>query len=351
VTALEPDEIDLLVVFESDGELLLRVRDAGHRARTLGHTGRPGIANLLPLAVRLARLLPAENPEVVVHWSPRAHVYGTLAQALASCSARTVWIQHVIPSRFWLHRLASALPADVVACVSSAVARRQQLLYPRTRAVVLHPGETCSARSRDAATRRHLGVPKDEYVVGLVGRVEPWKGQDLLVRAVSRLRSEDLSVHALLIGATCSRNWPEFPSHVRALVGELGLRQHVTFVGHVDNVGDAVSACDVIVCASREEGFGLGVVEAMAAGVPVVATRCGGPEDILDHGVSGLLVPAEDVGELVMAIRHLLEHPEVVAGLVSAARQTYGERFTAECSAAAFLSLVRELGTPRPLVA
>jgi glycosyltransferase involved in cell wall biosynthesis len=348
LTAIDPNQIDLLVVFEHDGELAVLAADAGHRVRTLARAGLPTNADLLRLAVPLSRLLAAENAGMTVHWSPRAHVYGTLARILARHPGPTVWIQHVTPSRFWLHRLASALPADAVVCVSSAAARRQRLLYPRTRAVVLHPGTTCEARDRDATDRRRLGVPEDGHVVALVGRVEPWKGQDLLVRAVSELRSDGVSVHALLIGETCSTIWPQFPSRVRALVAELGLRRHVTFAGHRDDMAAALSACDVVVCASREEGFGLGVVEAMAVGVPVVATRCGGPEDILEDGINGLLVPTEDVHGLAGAIRHVLEDPAMAVRLAAAARRSYAERFTADRSAGAFLRLVRDLAAPGP---
>jgi glycosyltransferase involved in cell wall biosynthesis len=209
--------------------------------------------------------------------------------------------------------------------------------------VVLHPGTDRRPRQRDATTHRRLGIPEDGHVVGLVGRIEPWKGQDLLIRAIGVLRDWGLPVHALLIGETCSAAWPEFSSKVLALVAELGLQQDVTFTGHLTDIGFALSDCDVAVCASREEGFGLGVVEAMAAGVPVVATRCGGPEDILEDGVSGILVPVGDVDRLAEGIRRLLEDPEMAARLAAAARQAYAERFTAERSAAAFLRLIQAL--------
>jgi len=80
----------------------------------------------------------------------------------------------------------------------------------------------------------------------------------------------------------------------------------VVFTGYVRDVPAVLAALDVIVCASHEEGFGLAVVEAIAAGVPVVSTRCGGPDDVIEHGLTGLLVPVDDPLRLANVVERLL---------------------------------------------
>ncbi|MGH3625407.1 MAG: hypothetical protein ACRDQ5_27105, partial [Sciscionella sp.] len=119
---LAPQQVDLLVVFESAGELAALASSAGHRVAVLGRTTTPCDADLTTLAAPLASVLATEKPEVTVHWSPRAHVYGSRARQLLGRNGPVAWVQHVIPSDFWLHKLANAYPAQAVVCVSSAVA-------------------------------------------------------------------------------------------------------------------------------------------------------------------------------------------------------------------------------------
>ena len=107
----------------------------------------------------------------------------------------------------------------------------------------------------------------------------------------------------------------EFGAEVAVLAGRLGLVDRIRFTGHVRDVPAVLPALDVLVCASREEGFGLAVVEAMTVGIPVVSTRCGGPEDVLEHGVTGLLASSEHAVELADAVELLLVDPGVAAAL------------------------------------
>jgi glycosyltransferase involved in cell wall biosynthesis len=204
--------LDLVAVFETGGELAELAEKCGHRVAVLGRRHSPSSQDFARLAVRLSRVLRRERPQVTLHWSPRAHIYGTLARQLTGSLGVAGWVQHVMPSRFWLHRLASGLPADAVVCVSSAVARRQRQLYPRRRALIVQPGVDITRPDIDRrSARRTLNLPEIGPVIGVVGRVEPWKGQDVLVRAYGLLRKRGLPEARLLcVGYTRSRTWPEF---------------------------------------------------------------------------------------------------------------------------------------------
>ncbi|MGH3905209.1 MAG: glycosyltransferase [Pseudonocardiaceae bacterium] len=340
---LTPHQVDLLAVFETPGELTDLASAACHRVAVLGRTGTARDADLTTLAEPLARVLTREEPQVTVHWSPRAHVYGTRARQVIGRNG-VAWVQHVIPSDFWLHKLANAYPAQVVVCVSCAVADAHRSLYPDQPVVVLHPGVGGSPASLGKAEARgNLKVPRDALLIGVVGRVEPWKGQDVAVHAVHLLRAQGLPVHALLIGETRSPTWPAFASEVRTLIAELGLAQHVSFTGQLAAPRFTLASLDVLVCSSRQEGFSLVVAEGMAAGVPVVATRCGGPEDLIDDGVNGLLVRAEDPAALAEAVARLATDPALASGLAAAGRATWAGRFTARHGAERFLVLVQGL--------
>jgi len=343
LTTVTPKVIDLLVVFEAMGELVDLAHEAGHRTAVLGRAAEACDADLVALAAPLAEILDGERSRITVHWSPRAHVYGTRARALAHLEGPVAWVQHVIPSRFWLHRLANALPADAVICVSSAVADANRDLYPQRRCRVLHPGIDPEPATLDqVAARWVLGVPTDALVVGVLGRLEPWKGQDVAVRALRLLRTRGLAVHGLMAGER-SPTWPWFADELQELIDRLGMRTDVTLTGHLASPGVALAAMDVLVCASHEEGFGLAVVEAMAAGVPVVATRCGGPHDLITDGRDGVLVPTDDPVALAASVAWLAEDPAARLRLVDAAARTHARRFTARRGADRFLALIQEL--------
>lgn len=334
----------LTVVFETYGEMATRAASYGCITKILG--GRNGTVrdDVSALVDPLAGVLAESRPDVTVFWSPRAQLYGSPAHAHAGRPGRTGWVQHVMPSTFWLHRDASALPSELVICVSSAVERRQRELYPGHATRVLHPGlDTSQAPLSQTAARARLGCAIRAPMIGVVGRVEPWKGQDVAARTVATLVERGVDAHLVLLGRRRSPTWPQFGRDVDRLIRELDLAERVTFAGHRCDVAYILPALDVVVCTSREEGFGLAIVEAMAAGVPVVATRCGGTEDILDHESTGLLVPVDDPLALAEAVESVLRQPLLAARLAARARRVWRDRFTAACSANAFRTLVSDL--------
>jgi glycosyltransferase involved in cell wall biosynthesis len=178
-------------------------------------------------------------------------------------------------------------------------------------------------------------------VIGVVGRIEPWKGQDIAVRMLARLGNKASAL--VLIGDRHSTSWPEFSCQVDALAAELNVADRVVFTGHRIDASALLRGLDVLVCASREEGFGLAVLEAAAAGVPVVATRCGGPEDMIEHEVTGLLVPPEDAAALADAVERVLASPVMAARIAGRAQLLYRERFTGDHGAARFAAALRVL--------
>jgi glycosyltransferase involved in cell wall biosynthesis len=335
-----------LVVFEDDGELVQHAQRCGASATVLAHRiGRPPF-ELGSLVAPLAEQFAAFRPEATVFWSPRAQIYGSAAHLAAGSPGRTAWVQHVIPSRFWIHQAAADAPSDLVICVSRAVQERHEQLYPQRRTAVVHPGlDVPVPLASRAEARRILGITPTGRVIGVVGRIEPWKGQDVAVRMLASLADDSCSL--VLLGERSSATWPEFAGQVEALVAALGVADRVFYAGHHDAAARLLPGLDVLVCASREEGFGLAVLEAMAVGVPVVATRCGGPEDLIEHEVTGLLVEPEQPEALAAAVSRVLADLDLAEGLMLRARHEHRRRFTGRHSTAAFLSMLAALAHGR----
>ena len=174
-------------------------------------------------------------------------------------------------------------------------------------------------------------------VVGTMGRLVPQKAMHVLVDATPALLEADSGLRVLIVGDGPLR------ADLEAQAARLGVAHAVRFAGYQDDVVSAYAAMDVFVLPSRDEGFGLVFLEAMAMGVPVVGTRVIGSEDAVEDGVTGLLVPYADAAALARAARSILEGPELAARLRGSAADRVRRAYSREQFAARVESLYREL--------
>ena len=166
--------------------------------------------------------------------------------------------------------------------------------------------------------RRH-----EQYTVGLVGRLTPWKGQDMFLRAFAAAFPGG-DQRAIIVGSSMFGE-TEFADALPGLAGELGIADRVEFTGFVEDVVGQLARMDVLVhCSTVPEPFGQVVIEGMAAGLPVIATDAGGPAEILRNDVTGLLTPMGDDRALTAALRRLADHPDDAARLAAAGREESG---------------------------
>jgi glycosyltransferase involved in cell wall biosynthesis len=170
--------------------------------------------------------------------------------------------------------------------------------------------------------RSALRLTEHALLVGCLGRLYPRKGQRRLVRAFARVAREVAQAHLLLAGDGPDR------ADLEADIGAFGLGGRVHLLGELDDPGPVLRALDVLAVPSDHEGFGLVVVEAMLAGVPVVASASGGPEDLIEDGVSGRLVPVGgdgvDVDALAAALVEALGDPALRRGWAQLAGERTG---------------------------
>jgi glycosyltransferase involved in cell wall biosynthesis len=154
----------------------------------------------------------------------------------------------------------------------------------------------------------------------MVGRISPWKGQDVFLRAFGQAFSGD-GARASIVGSPLFGE-EDFDAEIQALAASLGLGGRVTFTGFRDDVAAELRTMDVLVHASViPEPFGLVVVEGMAAGLAVIASDAGGPSEVVEHGVTGLLYPPGDVDALAAALRQAASDPDLRRRLGQAARR------------------------------
>jgi glycosyltransferase involved in cell wall biosynthesis len=191
-----------------------------------------------------------------------------------------------------------------------------QKLANSTRSQVIYNGIDIDRFRRGpdkAAARRALNLSFDSFVVGCVGDLRQAKDYQSALRAISLLKQEIPELKLVIVGSKVGLH-----RELESLSASLGLGDDVQFLGFRPDVENVLPAFDVYLSSSVSEGFSLTVVEAMATGLPVVATRSGGPEEIIQHGENGLLV---DVGapEKIAAAVEMLYRDRKTAALFSQA--------------------------------
>jgi glycosyltransferase involved in cell wall biosynthesis len=331
LSGVDRSRVEPTVVFLQGGEFEREVAALGFRTAVV-ETGRLRRLDRVVAAVwRLSRLLARERPDVVLNWAPKTQLYGSIAATLAGLRRRVVWWQHGVPSTHWMDRLATALPARAVGCSSAASSRAQSALRPRRDTFVVHPGVRSPNGSAPApVTREQLGIPAGSTVVGIVGRLQPWKGQHRFLEAVKRLRDRGHDVHGIVVGGDAYGLSPEYALRLDRLVVELGLADAVTMTGQVPSVWPYLPVMDVVVNCSSSEPFGIVLLEAMCASRPVVAVASSGPLEIVEHGRSGVLVPDAEPDTLADALQPLVSDERLRSLFGMAARERAERSFGVE---------------------
>jgi len=279
----------------------------------------------LRTVVRLAAMMRARKPDLVLNWAAKTQLYGAPAAALSGMSDRVVWWQQAIPRRSWLDGCATLLPAAAIGCYSTASARAQARLFPERRTFVVAAG---APPPREPGQRAPLELPAGVPAVGLVGRLQPWKGQDRLLRAQALLRARGQEMHTVIVGGDAYGLSAQYARSLPELVRELGLSGAVTMTGQVPDAGPYMEQLDILVNASDPEPFGIVLLEGMARGVAVVAVDAGGPGEFIDDGRTGALARSGAPEALADALEPLLASAQRRRELGAAGRESFLRDYT-----------------------
>jgi glycosyltransferase involved in cell wall biosynthesis len=252
------------------------------------HTSKAGIIGRL--AAWLARV------PIVIH-TPHGHVfYGHFGKSLS----RMFLQMEKLLGRITHHQIALT-PEEGNDYVNLGVAKSNNIS-------VIHSGVdlNCFKRSKTESNpgRNELAIPPDSLVVGYVGWLIPIKGVTYLLGAMAEVAQRHSNSLLLLVGKGDEKGEEEIK--LKEQVENLGLADNVRFLGWRPDVDEIMGCFDIFVLPSLNEGMGRVLVEAMAAGLPIVASSVGGIPDLVKHGENGLLVPPANEGALERAISDLL---------------------------------------------
>ena len=330
---LDRKRFDLRVVcFNGEGPLTARYQAMGIPVVTLPLDSLYG-PRMFSSGWRFARYLRNERIRIV-------HAHDMYSNVFTVPWARFARAPVVIASRRWWHslpnaklqlgnRMAFQMATAVLANspqVAHSVVERDGVPADRvwtvTNFVDDRAFDVLPAEQR-AATRVGWGIPAGAVVIGCVARLVPVKDHATLVQAFAQLRQSTPDVHLVLIGDGESR------AALEAQAVTAGVRDHVTFAGELRGGENHHRAFDISVLCSHSEGFPNSLVEAMAAGVPIVATRVGGIVDAVADDENGILVPVEAPQALTEALRRLATDATLRERMGATGRARARERYTA----------------------
>jgi glycosyltransferase involved in cell wall biosynthesis len=296
-------------------------------------------ALIIASAMRLARFV--RQYEIDIIHAHVAHDYPLAALAARRAGARLVLTRHVLFPLSRIHKLTLRRTTRVIA-VSQAVADSLGKIFEPGKIIMVHNGIDLErfVRGREDVARRGRDVDR-KLLVGMIGHLAPIKGPEDFIQAAALVRGRRDDVEFVIAGEDKSGNG-EHRRHLVTLIDELKLNQSLRLIGWVEDVSKFLPTLDLFVSSSRSEPFGLAIVEAMAAGVPVVSTMSEGAREIIDDNQTGRLVPLGNVEALANSIDELLSDPAERARLSENAERAVHERFSLERMVAATEQVYRD---------
>ncbi|MGQ9730190.1 MAG: GT4 family glycosyltransferase PelF [Candidatus Zipacnadales bacterium] len=309
-----------------------------HRLLARRQFAASALADFTPSCItRLRRLVYDFQPDLIHAHLPRAILWIALAKRLFRLPVPLVYTEHNLQDVYsgwgrWIYR--AFLPAvNYVVCVSEAVHKSftKQWKWSDQRIRTIWNGirmERSSPRRSGGAVRAELDCDENAPLACNIANLASRKAHDILIAAMTRLHERLPQAQCWVAGS------PEIDyaaaEATRQCLAKYGAEGYVKLLGTRSDVPDLLNASDVFVLSSRQEGFPITILEAMAAGKPVVTTNVGGCAEAVVDGETGLVVPPEDPQALAEALEYVLTHPDEARRMGEAGRRRVEEHFTVE---------------------
>jgi glycosyltransferase involved in cell wall biosynthesis len=289
----------------------------------------------LTALIKLVRLFRALRPDIVHTHTAKAGTLGRLAARLARVPVKIhTFHGHVLEGYFsrpvtrafleierrlarTTDRLVTVSPRLKAQLLAMGIGRPEQVeVVP----LGLDLQRFRRARPASPTLRPSLGLADGTPLLGIVGRLVPIKDHVTLFQALARLKTEGRVVHLAVVGDGEER------ARLEGLASSLGLGLRIHFLGWRVDLETILKELDVVICASRNEGTPVALIEAMAAGIPVLSTDVGGVADLVTHGLTGWLVSPGDPDAMGTGIRHLLDDGPLRGRLAAAGQDVALDR-------------------------
>ncbi len=295
----------------------------------------PGIINRL-ITIRkakkeLEKIIRQENIDLVY-----SNTTGVLAGAFAAskCRVKHIWHVHeIIENPQWFKRILGKIMrqyAQTVVVVSEAVKKSWQLVIPENKMVVVHNGIDYSPYLQEQpSVQASFGFPEDALIIGMVGRVHYWKGQDYFIKIAGLLHPQFPQLRFVMVGDAFP-GYEYLYAQLDNQMQQLQLQDVVKQLGFRNDIPSLMQSIDLLLLPSQlPDPFPTVILEAMASAKPVIASQMGGALEMIEAGITGDFMPAQNAEEAANRIANWLDKEKLnTAGL--AARQRVLEKFSRE---------------------
>ena len=337
LTALEKEALETYFVTSTEGPMNRRITAAG-KAVTLipinqtvnkvrkGHVNTGifflfvQLLNMLPHLFKVMSFIVRKRIDIVYTSQFRSQLMiGWVAKLLGK---KVIWHIHGEEDLNNLLGKVALAAADKIIVVSNALLNTYGALYPMQMSkFIAVPNGVELAASDQKKT-------KPVFTISMVGTLIEGKRQDLAISACAALVKQGLNIHLNLIGEKPPWHPDDFKHSLHALVQDEQLERSVSFLGWVENPWEPLLASDVFILPSDTEGMPLSIIEAMALGLPTIATNVGGVPELIDDGKTGFIIPKGNADELAAKLKVLYEQPSLRERLGQQARKRYEAHFT-----------------------
>lgn len=347
--AMDPSLVEVFICCLFVDPFVRVAREAGINAHSIPMRHKLDFG----IITKLRDFIAAEKIDIVHTHGVRANLVGRVAARMAGVEIVVTTVHSLLvqdyPDLFsrlantFIEKASRGLTTHFIA-VSGGLQRAliQQGIQEDKITVIyngLNPQVFLNSGSPSGRWREKAGFKPGTPLVAIVGRLHPVKGHRYFLKSAAEIIRDRTDVHFLVVGSGPERD------RLEEYTRKLGIADHVTFTGFVSDVCELMPDLNLLIVPSLWEGFGLTALEAMAVGVPVVATSVGGLPEIVEHGTTGLLVPPADEEGLTRGIIWMLDHPQEAVEMAAAAKAVVEEKFTASAMARKTEELYRRLGS------
>lgn len=317
------------IIARKNSEVVERLSELAARIKELPLKGAIDIISVL----EIADVIREQQIDIIHVHLGRDYWLGVLARKFVK-RGKVVATRHVLFSlgKTYLHRQLYASVDRFIAvsrAVKGVLVDKNQINEERVE--VIYNGVDIEEFKNEERTslREELGITKNEFLIGVVGRLCARKNQEFVIEAANRLKDSELNLKHIIVGEDSSLK-KEYETRLKQLINKYSLQDRVFLIGFRKNIAEILNILDLLVIPSLEEAFGIIALEGMASGTPVVANKVGGLVEVIKDGETGILTPVNDINSLTEIIIDLLTNQEKRDRIIKRAREEVREKFSIE---------------------
>ncbi|RXJ81201.1 glycosyltransferase family 4 protein [Arcobacter sp. F2176] len=297
---------------------------------------------------RLSKIIDKKKIDIIhIHWTKDIPIV-VLAKLFSKRKPKIVQTRHMTMTRFksdFYHKFLYK-NIDTIICVTKALEEQINKfipsdIRPKTKLIYLGVDEVDFLKEEEITNfKQNLDV-KNSFMIGLVGRINEFKGQHLLIDAMKELKAKNLDIKSYIVGHAMSK---EYLEKLKEKVIENNLQDVVNFLGFTKEPHKFMQACDVILMTSKNETFGLVIIEAMKNNTAVIASNSGGVLEIIDDRKNGLLFENQNFHDLALKIEELYNDNKLLNILINNAKTKVNEEFNNKKQFEKLIEELNEIG-------